>query len=78
MSVAALIVAAGRGTRAVEAGAAREDGEGLRETYPPRLDPSLIRGEECVICPHYGQTCDGIEREWWSDAEWEEFPDRVG
>ncbi|HLA79087.1 MAG TPA: hemerythrin domain-containing protein [Vicinamibacteria bacterium] len=58
--------------------AAREDGEALRETYPPRLDPLLIRGEECVICPHYGESCDGIEREWWSDAEWEEFPDRVG
>ncbi len=57
--------------------AARQDGEELVALYPPTADPSVIRGEGCVICPSFGAGCDGVEREWWSDLEWEEFPDRL-
>ena len=40
--------------------------------YPPRYDPEVHRGEGCVACPSFGSTCDGLEREWWTDLEWEE------
>ena len=53
--------------------AAREDGERLARTYPQAYDPGAIRGEGCVICPSHGVLCEGIEREWWNDWEWEAF-----
>jgi hypothetical protein len=37
-----------------------------------------VRGEGCVVCPSYGDTCAGIEREWWNEWEWEELSERVG
>lgn len=59
---------------------AGEDATALLLRYPPStaIDRDLVRGEGCPICPSFGVTCDGIEREWWSEQEWEEFPDRVG
>jgi hemerythrin-like domain-containing protein len=57
---------------------ARADGEALVALYPPTEDPTLVRGDGCVICPHYGETCRGLEHEWWSDNEWDEAPDRWG
>lgn len=59
---------------------AGEDSAALLLRYPPsrELEPGLVRGEGCPICPSFGVSCDGIEREWWSEQEWEEFPDRVG
>lgn len=32
-----------------------------------------MRGESCAVCPAYPNACAGIEREWWSESEWEEF-----
>ncbi len=53
--------------------AARADGERLSGAYPQAYDPGAIRGEGCVICPSHGVTCEGVEREWWNDWEWESF-----
>jgi hemerythrin-like domain-containing protein len=53
--------------------AAKEGGERLVREYPPTFDPGAIRGEGCVICASHGVTCEGVEREWWNDWEWETF-----
>lgn len=50
----------------------------LATLYPPSADPDDIRGDGCVICPSYGVTCEGLEREWWTDDEWEDFRERSG
>lgn len=52
---------------------ARADGEALVERYPPTEDGALMRGDGCVMCPAYGERCRGLEREWWTEAEWEDF-----
>jgi len=57
---------------------ARADGERLAGLYPPSHDPGAVRGEGCVICPSYGTTCGGLEREWWTDDEWEAFESQDG
>jgi hemerythrin-like domain-containing protein len=57
---------------------ARADGERLVANYPPTDIPDLFRGEGCVACAAYGDGCDGIEREWWSELEWEDAHDRMG
>ncbi len=57
---------------------ARREGEKLATLYPPSEDPGAIRGEGCAICPSYGTTCGGLEREWWSEDEWEAFESREG
>ncbi|GLH73863.1 hypothetical protein GETHLI_23650 [Geothrix limicola] len=56
---------------------AREVGEALIAAYPPQHDPTVHRGDGCVACPSYGVTCDGLEREWWTDLEWEDMWDRM-
>jgi hemerythrin-like domain-containing protein len=53
--------------------AAREDGARLLLRYPPREDPSLTRGDGCFMCPAHGKSCDGLEAEWWTELEWQEF-----
>jgi len=58
---------------APEFAAAREDGAALCAAYPPSVDSEALRGEGCVICPSYGVDCDGLEREWWNEHEWETF-----
>ena len=58
--------------------AARAEGERLSAVYPPVHDPAALRGEGCVICPSYGTTCGGLEREWWTDDEWEAFENHEG
>ncbi len=55
-----------------------DDGVALAAAYPPVHDPGAFRGDGCVVCASFGTTCDGVEREWWSDSEWDEFPHRVG
>ena len=60
-----------------EEAAAREDGLALVIRYPPFLDPEVHRGDGCVACPSYGTTCDGLEREWWTNLEWEDMWDRM-
>ena len=67
---------AGRAPTAEEA-AARDGGERLVLRYPPTSDHAAIRGEGCVVCASYGVDCDGVEREWWNESEWEEFPDHL-
>ncbi|MEK7705268.1 MAG: hemerythrin domain-containing protein [Myxococcota bacterium] len=57
---------------------ARREGEALVQRYVPFDDPSAGRGEGCPSCPSFGVDCDGVEREWWSDSEWDELDDRVG
>ncbi len=54
------------------------DGERVVHDYPPAHDPSAMRGEGCVFCPSYGTACEGVERTWWNDWEWEEFADHLG
>lgn len=57
---------------------AKSEGERLADLYPPTIHPGVVRGEGCVICPSYGTTCGGLEREWWTDEEWEAFENRDG
>ena len=56
--------------------AAREGGVALLVRYPPLEDAALTRGDGCVMCRSYGTTCDGLEAEWWTELEWEEFNHR--
>lgn len=58
--------------------AAREEGAHLAARYAPTEPPGMIRGESCTSCPAFGVRCDGVELEWWSDHEWDDFHDRVG
>ena len=46
--------------------AAREVGEQLTERFPPLDDPDHVRGDGCVVCSAFGETCSGIETEWWT------------
>lgn len=57
--------------------AARHAGERLVVLYPPSDDREAVRGEGCVVCPSFGVDCEGVEREWWNEFEWEEFPDHL-
>ena len=43
----------------------------LIRRLPPMDDPDLIRGDGCIPCAAFGDTCHGIESEWWSDWEME-------
>jgi hemerythrin-like domain-containing protein len=52
--------------------AARALGEELVRRYPPLEDPDHVRGEGCIICSAYAETCRGIEAEWWNQWEWED------
>lgn len=58
--------------------AARDGALRLLDAYAPSEDRGAIRGEGCVICPSYGITCEGLEREWWSEQEWDDFHEREG
>ena len=51
--------------------ASREAAEELLERWPPLEDDDLIRGDGCMGCSAYGDTCSGIEKEWWNAWEWE-------
>jgi hemerythrin-like domain-containing protein len=66
-----------RGPDAEEA-AARADGERLAAKFAPSEFAGIFRGDGCVACAAYGESCDGIEREWWSDLEWEDALERMG
>jgi hemerythrin-like domain-containing protein len=57
---------------------ALEAGRALVARYPPPPDPGVMRGEGCIMCPAFGVTCRGLEREWWNEWEWDEFEDRMG
>jgi hemerythrin-like domain-containing protein len=57
---------------------ARACGERLLRVYPPSPDPGLVRGDGCVSCHAFTDSCRGLEREWWNEWEWEEFEDHMG
>jgi hemerythrin-like domain-containing protein len=52
-----------------EEDAARGLGEQLTERFPPLDDPEIVRGDGCIACSAFGETCGGIESEWWSTWE---------
>ena len=56
--------------------AAQALGEELVVRHPPASDLDAYRGDGCIACPAYGETCRGLEREWWNESEWEEFEAR--
>jgi hemerythrin-like domain-containing protein len=56
--------------------AAREGAAPLLVRYPPVEDDALARGDGCFMCRAYGETCDGLEAEWWTELEWDEFHNR--
>ena len=56
---------------------AHAHGRDLLTLYPPEHDPTVHRGDGCVACPSYGTACDGLEREWWTELEWEDMWDRM-
>lgn len=56
--------------------AAHEDGAALLERYPPTEDDGFTRGDGCFLCRAHGETCDGLEAEWWSELEWDDFFER--
>lgn len=56
--------------------AARDGAAALLVRYPPIEDEVLARGDGCFLCRAHGETCDGLEAEWWSELEWEEFRHR--
>ncbi|HRO61270.1 MAG TPA: hemerythrin domain-containing protein [Burkholderiaceae bacterium] len=53
--------------------AARDGATALLVRYPPIEDSELMRGEGCFMCRAHGEACDGLEAEWWTDLEWDEF-----
>jgi hemerythrin-like domain-containing protein len=56
--------------------AAREGAASLPVRYPPVEDEALTRGDGCFMCLAYGETCNGLEAEWWTELEWDEFHGR--
>lgn len=53
--------------------AARDEGAALLVRYPPLEDVTLTRGDGCFMCRAHGETCNGLEAEWWTELEWQEF-----
>jgi hemerythrin-like domain-containing protein len=56
---------------------ARTLGPALLAAYPPIHEPDVMRGDGCVFCPAFTETCRGVEHEWWNEWEWEEFEDHL-
>jgi hemerythrin-like domain-containing protein len=56
---------------------AQAAGLALVGTYPPQHDPEVHRGDGCIACPSYGTTCEGLEKEWWTELDWEDFEERM-
>jgi hemerythrin-like domain-containing protein len=50
---------------------ARADAQALLREYPPTEDRAAMRGDGCMLCPALGQTCRGLEQEWWNEHEWD-------
>jgi hemerythrin-like domain-containing protein len=47
------------------------------EKYEPvKVIPDVFRGDGCMSCRFFGEGCDGIEHEWWTEHEWEDFFER--
>lgn len=58
--------------------AARGQGLRLVAAWPPVFEAAIMRGDGCVFCPAYADTCRGVEREWWNEWERDEAGDRLG
>ena len=56
-----------------EVEAVRALGLDLIGRLPPMDDPDLIRGDGCIPCAAFGDTCHGIETEWWTDWDKEHY-----
>ena len=56
--------------------AAAQLGEALIAIHPP-MPADAIRGDGCVMCHAYGDTCRGLEREWWNEWDWDELEEHV-
>jgi hemerythrin-like domain-containing protein len=56
---------------------AHQTGLALIALYPPQHDPEVHRGDGCIACPSYGISCEGLEREWWTELEWEDMRERM-
>ncbi|MCM2256483.1 MAG: hemerythrin domain-containing protein [Vicinamibacteria bacterium] len=56
---------------------ARVEGLRLLAAWPPVFEPAIMRGDGCVFCAAYANTCRGVEREWWNEWEWAEAEDRL-
>jgi hemerythrin-like domain-containing protein len=54
---------------------ARAAGAALLVRYPPVEDATLTRGDGCFMCRAYGETCNGLEAEWWTEFEWDDEGD---
>ncbi|MCP4900778.1 MAG: hypothetical protein GY906_27755 [bacterium] len=48
---------------------AREIAEALVDRYKPIDDPDVVRGDGCMACSVFSESCHGIEAEWWSSWE---------
>lgn len=57
--------------------AARDLGHRLVARYPPSRRDTIMRGDGCVLCPAMGESCAGLELEWWNEWEWEEAEDHL-
>ncbi|HEX6973234.1 MAG TPA: hemerythrin domain-containing protein [Vicinamibacterales bacterium] len=60
-----------------EEAAAMADGRSLVVEFPPLFDRGIVRGDGCVCCPAMVDNCPGLERAWWSEAEWDELEDHL-
>jgi hemerythrin-like domain-containing protein len=56
---------------------ARDAGRALLAAYPPAPEPDIMRGDGCVMCPAFTEQCEGVERSWWNDHEWDELDDHL-
>lgn len=56
---------------------AMEGGRELLAKYPPVHEPVVVRGDGCVMCPAFVDSCEGVERTWWNEHEWDEFEDHL-
>ncbi len=56
---------------------ARQVGEALTERYASVGERDVIRGDGCVLCPAFADTCRGLEAEWWTESEWDELEDHL-
>lgn len=66
----------GRAATAAELDA-KGEGEALLARWAPLEDREVFRGDGCIMCPAYGERCNGLEREWWTEVEWEENLERL-
>ena len=67
---------ASRGPTAQEM-SARDAADDLLRRYPPDRRDTIMRGDGCVLCPAMGDSCAGLEVEWWNEWEWDELEDHL-